>query len=393
MAREPYALIYHDGLHVRGGAERVFSYFLRFFEEVADLPYLVLTLTEINAFPYVRRLAKEKPHNFLTLHEAFKKHKILYVRLVRLLQTLYGVRKTRGKPRLLLVTKGVSMPHFTNLVGYVFRDADVKLLRLPDLYELNVLTGYSPQLHEKRKISLAPARALNRLLAKSYNFGDAHFLANSPEMKEAILKAFSSLKNRVDVLYPPFDDEFFYPRSGLREDYSVAVIGRIHPSKNTHRALDIFREVKEGVRGAKLYIVGDVGDDRYHGWLIKEVAERDLSDSVTIVTDGRPEVLREYMWRSKVCWCLTSGYFGITNVESLACGAIPIVLPGSRSSVGRFGYVASNNREFAKLTVEILMRQTDWKRIIDGYRWVKGAFSQRAFFNRLHEIFKELGIL
>ena len=47
LLEDEYVMLYHDNLRVRGGAELVFSYFLRFLEEkFIKLPYLVLTLTE-----------------------------------------------------------------------------------------------------------------------------------------------------------------------------------------------------------------------------------------------------------------------------------------------------------------------------------------------------------
>ena len=61
-------LIYHDHLHIRGGAERVLSYFLSLFEEV-KFPYTVLTLTKIETFNSINKLANKKPEKFVSLEE------------------------------------------------------------------------------------------------------------------------------------------------------------------------------------------------------------------------------------------------------------------------------------------------------------------------------------
>jgi len=368
-------LIYHDHLHIRGGAERVLSYFLSLFEEV-KFPYTVLTLTKIETFNSINKLANKKPEKFVSLEET----DILYAKIFYLLRTLIHIKATR-KPRLLLITKGVPAIHFTSLVGYIFKDVDIKIVRLPDIYGLNILTGYSSLLNKKHKFSLLPAKILNRVLVKSNSFCDAYFLANSPEMRNDIVKLFPNLKDRVKVLYPVFDDTFFYPRSDLREN-DVILVGRIHPSKNTHRALDILAEVKKSKRNIRLYIVGDIGDRQYYEYVKGRILNLDLQNNVSMVTDGRPEVIRKYMWRSKICWNLSEGYFGISNVECLACGVIPIVLPNQRSSVG----------PFVQLTLNLLNAPSDPLNMNRAYNWAKTNFSPSAFYSNLTHILKQLGI-
>ena len=381
-------MFYHENLDVRGGAEVVFQYLLKFSEKKLN-PYLVLTLSKIDTFSYNNKLVKLRRNRFLSFNNIIYSNRILYKRLPYLVKAFYNVRKRYGKPKFIFITKGGFQPLYLGLFGCVFKDVKIKILSLPDIHQLNILTGN----YGKHKISLLPARFLSKTLLKLHNFNDAYFLANSPEMRELILKVFPSLKGRVDVLYPPFDDKFFYPRNDLREDNSILVVGRIHPSKRTHLALEVFRNLREYVKDVKLYIVGDVGDKSYYGYLCSKIATMNLQNHVEVIPEGEPEILREYMWRSKVCWCIASGFFGITNVECLACGAIPIVLPGFKSSVGSFGFVASNQDDFVKFTVKVLANPPSWEKILEGYKWVRNMFSSEAFFKRTSEIFQKLGIL
>jgi glycosyltransferase involved in cell wall biosynthesis len=99
------------------------------------------------------------------------------------------------------------------------------------------------------------------------------------------------------------------------------------------------------------------------------------------------------MWKSKVSWSLSSGYFGIANVECLACGAMPIVLPNLKSSVGDYGYVAFDQDDFVDLTFKILTSPIDWQKILRGYEWAGSMFSPQVFFKRLNEIFKKTGVI
>jgi len=385
-----HILIYHDNLDIRGGAECVLSYILMAFEK-ANFPYTVFSLTKIETFDYINRLANANPEKFISLYRKLKNTKNLYSKLFCLYRALITVRSTRN-PNILFITQGSSAIHFTLLLGYLFEHIGTKIIRLPDIYGLNVLTGYT-SFSRKSKITLLPARVLMRLLKSSNSFSDAYFLANSPEMRNDIVKLFPNLKEQVKVLHPVFDDTFFFPRNDLRTKNSILVVGRIHPSKNMYRALDVLAEVRKFKRNVRLFIVGDIGDQQYYKNIKRKILDFNLKNNVEIVTDGRPEIIREYMWKSKICWNLSEGYFGISNVESLACGVIPIVLPAQRSSVGPFGYVAYDINDFIQLTLNLLNASSDPLNMNRAYNWAKTNFSPSAFYSNLIHLLKQLEAL
>ncbi|NWG09190.1 MAG: glycosyltransferase [Nitrososphaerales archaeon] len=371
------ALIFHDCLDIYSGAEYFLLYVLKFFENIDKTPYIVATFTNMHTFPYINKLVERKPQNFVS----FVKHKYVYTQIVDASKFLFKIRRT-FKPNLLFITQGAPAPLFSLIFSRTLKDVDVKIMRLTT-NALNILTGYMGG----HKLSLMPARLLSRTLANSCDFKNYLFLANSPEMRHNTLKFFPNLN--VEVLFTPFDNTFFYPRIDLKE-ISILMAGRIHPSKNICAGLNILAKVKELIDGVKLYIVGEVYDQRYLEHILKRIKELSLRKNVIIVTDGRQEIIRNYMWKSKVSFGVSSGYHGITNVECLACGAMPIVLPNLKSSVGDYGYVAFDRDDFIDLTVKILTSPINWQRILRGYEWAESMFSPQVFFKRLNEIFENL---
>ncbi len=186
--KQNYVVFYHDDLSIRGGAEVTLQYLLRFFEECVELPYLVLTLSEINTFPYIHELAKLRQNRFHSLKTAINNsRRVLYKRLFYLLKAFYNIKREYGKPKVLLITKGGYQPQYLGLFGYVFKNVEIKILCLPDVHELNILKGYSPIIHDKDKFSLLPAKFLIRTLSKLYNFNKIWLPYVSPEIEDAYI--------------------------------------------------------------------------------------------------------------------------------------------------------------------------------------------------------------
>ncbi|MEM2901716.1 MAG: glycosyltransferase [Candidatus Bathyarchaeia archaeon] len=138
------------------------------------------------------------------------------------------------------------------------------------------------------------------------------FIANSNYTRSKILNKWNK---DAKVVYPPVETHIFTP-SSQKEDKVISV-GRITSSKRYENILEIAQEMPE----LKFLILGLKQDESYFKSLLRR-----KPSNVCIKTNVTRKLLVEELSSSKLyLHCMHGEHFGISVVEAMAAGCVPIV--------------------------------------------------------------------
>jgi len=160
------------------------------------------------------------------------------------------------------------------------------------------------------KIYYSPARIFYRNRVNHI----ASFLSVSDYTREFVRRIW---QRESSTLYPPCPTELYKSTSNNREDL-VVTTGRIVPEKRMHLLADIARQLP----AIKFLIIGSVAnlDDPYYLSLLER-----KPDNLSIILSPLRKV-REILSKAKVyVHCAEGEHFGITIVEAMASGCVPVV--------------------------------------------------------------------
>ncbi len=152
-----------------------------------------------------------------------------------------------------------------------------------------------------------------------------------------------------ETLYPPCPIELYVGRTSRREDLVISV-GRIVREKRIHLFIEIARKLPT----VKFIVIGSVADENsdYYRWL-----ESRSPENVSFVLAPLRKV-KDILTRAKVyVHSAENEHFGITIVEAMAAGCVPVVHDsgGPREIVSEdVGYRWSKVDEAAKQIAQIL---------------------------------------
>lgn len=144
--------------------------------------------------------------------------------------------------------------------------------------------------------------------------GVDHFVANSKFIARRIKKVYG---RDSDVIYPPVDTDRFTLRENKDNFYFTA--SRMVPYKKIDLIVEAFAQMPD----KKLVVIGD-GPDMQK---IKSKATRNIE----ILGYQSNQVMQDYMQRAKAFVFAAEEDFGITPVESQACGT-PVIAFGKGGS-------------------------------------------------------------
>ncbi len=148
-------------------------------------------------------------------------------------------------------------------------------------------------------------------------------LTNSKWTAEKIKEAYSI---ESTVIYPPVKDDF--PEIPWEEKENAFICaGRIDPSKNIERNIEIIKKVREVYPEIKLYIAGIPGKKAYYNKIKKLVGNN--SAWVVLKDNLSKEELHNLMTRCRYgIHGMDEEHYGIVVAEMLKAGAIPFVPNG-----------------------------------------------------------------
>ncbi len=174
------------------------------------------------------------------------------------------------------------------------------------LREANLETGFKSWLARwfLHQIRLWDTRTANGVDA---------FVANSRFIARRIYKVY---RREAKVIYPPVNVQNFQVGDGVKDDFYLTA-ARFVPYKRVDLIVEAFLQMPD----KKLIVIGDgAGLPK-----IRNLAAN--SANITLIGYQPPQVLREYMQRSRAFVFAAEEDFGITVVEAQACGT-PVIAFG-----------------------------------------------------------------
>jgi len=203
------------------------------------------------------------------------------------------------------------------------------------------------------------------------------------------------------VLYPPVDIENF--TSGKKENLIFSV-GRffIQPHNKKHEEMiKLFKKlVEDGLKGWKLVMLGGIAPE--HEKDLPALKKLTLGYPIEVITNGGFEDLKKYYSRAKIFWHAAgfgedleaspekAEHFGISTVEAMAAGCVPIVFKGGGQieivTNGENGFLWESEEEWKDKTLQLIIDQKLGEKLALNAKIKAGQFSKEKFFTHLEKI-------
>jgi len=281
----------------------------------------------------------------------------------------------------------------------------VQRKRLTSQYDLVfwLSDGSVPFLFGKKNILhfQVPFRGVNKtpLLNKLKFLKINSVVCNSLFTKKFIDKEF---KINTTVLYPPVDIDQFKPG---KKDNIIIAVGRFEQSMQAKRQdvlIKAFRQmVDEGLKDWQLVLVGGSLQEPAENQFLKQLKDQAKGYKIKFLVNASFPTLRQFYSKAKIFWHAAGfeiddrrqphrvEHFGITPVEAMAAGCVPIVMDkGGLKEIVRRG-VGERWRTIEELktkTKKIIKN----KKLYDQYKQASLSqpeqFSKNRFFLHLQKL-------
>jgi glycosyltransferase involved in cell wall biosynthesis len=187
-------------------------------------------------------------------------------------------------------------------------------------------------------------------------------VCNSNFTKHYIDKSFDTF---TQVLYPPTDTENFTPGVKQNTLISLARFSRHLHSKRQDLLIDAFSKLHNQVKDWQLFLVGGSEDEKY----VEELRTQSNDLPIRFFINPKASEVKNLLTTSKIFWSATGlgsdatthpekmEHFGITVVEAMAAGCVPIVsqMGGHLETVtDSCGFFFNSAAELADKTVSLI---------------------------------------
>ena len=251
---------------------------------------------------------------------------------------------------------------------------------------MNSRSGYGSNKYTKSffwRIYFKPYSVITHSLAVRAVARSNLILTNSRFSREAIMQAFPSL--RPNILYPPVDTERFssaYNQPFHSRESKVLVVSRFSSEKRIENAV----KIAELLRGkVKFELVGSlVPANRPYFKRLKEMIDNlGLTQKVNLTPNVTNQELVDTMSKSTIYLHTMIGeHFGVSIVEAMAAGLIPIVPAyGGCSEIVPKDYQYSTLEQAADLIAKNIDHPNEEKRT--NMRQMSMQFSPSKFRNAM----------
>jgi glycosyltransferase involved in cell wall biosynthesis len=207
-----------------------------------------------------------------------------------------------------------------------------------------------------------------------------------------------------DVLYPPVSVEKFSPAK-VKKNWIVHV-GRFFVTGHSKKQLDlvkVFRRLvdEKGLRDWELHFVGSVHEGQKHEQYFEQVKYYAQGYPVYFHLDVPFAELKQILAESKIYWHATGldenestnpilfEHFGITTVEAMASGCVPIVIhAGGQKEIvtAESGFTWKNRDQLLEKTFAVTQDSSLLKKLAKNARERSKFFDRTQFSKRFEEL-------
>lgn len=204
------------------------------------------------------------------------------------------------------------------------------------------------------------------------------------------------------VIYPPVDVQRFKVLAKKKQIVSVGRFSEFTKMKKHELLIDIFKELmeEERMKGWSLHLAG--GLEEGNGGYLEELEKKAGSSDVIFYPNVGLEELAKLYGESSIYWHAAgfdeedpkkSEHFGITTVEAMASGCVPVVinLGGQREIVENdsSGFLWDSLEEFKSYSMKVAEDEKLRKRLSEGAVERSMVFSKAAFVRKVKELVSE----
>lgn len=307
------AIVVHHNLNILGGAERLAVNVIELLNEMGYEVHLVTTKKpDIDALKdsFGKKLNIVKVHcllpfqfNYFSIYQ--KLFTNLYVFLIRDVDVIIN---TTGDVRNYFAKKKVP-----NFLYMHFPQSPLSVKEYPSKYGASFFW----------KFYLLPYRFAVKVLMNR-TIENTTILTNSNYSKNAIKKVFPEIQ--PIILHPPVDiQNFSKDIESKTRNQTIVVTARFHPEKNLETAIKIAKILP---RNINLMMIGNLTsiNQSYFNRLREILRKEEMEDRVRLLPNLSFEELINSIATSSVYLHTMKGeHFGISIVEAMAGGLIPIV--------------------------------------------------------------------
>lgn len=331
--------IYHPNLNLFGGGEMVAITIANSLSKKHEVDILTHYL-----------IAKKELEDFFSL----KLNKVNIIICKKIISKLPTLRS--AKPSLLLKGSYEKLENYDLVIDTCTNGWFDKKLKAKTICYIHY-----PFFYRKKK---GLKKFMNKLIIQPENaFQYDKIFCNSNFTKEIVSK-FTNKK--LEVLYPPVEVDKIKPRKKLNR---IITIGRFTYDKKHEVMIEAFKELCKTFDGYDFHIIGAFNENAslYKKEYFEMLKEKAKGYQIHFHVNMPHDEVLKFLEESKIYWH-ARGYgeidlneyenFGITTVEAMAAGCVPIVINlGAQTEIvehGKNGYCWNKPEELIEYTIKVL---------------------------------------
>lgn len=243
-------------------------------------------------------------------------------------------------------------------------------------------------------------------IIKSYSI----ITANSSYTKSWIEKYWGLNKDEINILYPISENMY---NKDIKKEKLILNVGRFfsNSGENHYKCQDkllkaFIKMTDIHEKGWKLCLIGSVAEDIDSLKYLLNLYQTSRDFPVEIITNAPFKLLKEQFAKSSIYWHATGmgnredqhpekqEHFGITTVEAMSTGAVPVVInsAGQKETTidGENGFLWNNEKELIARTRELVEKETKLKQFSNQSKLLSKQYNKKSFENSLLKIIEKI---